>query len=241
MADWDSFAAGYDDIFLESRIYLETIELMVGLLEDGTCGDILDLGCGTGNVTARLHERFGGARIVAVDPSEGMLEVAARRFGGAVGVRLARGDALAIPGGDGEFEYALSNIALHHVRPEQRAACAAELARVLETGGELIYADFFSDVGGGPGDPEWCRDIIESHAAYALDCLDGGAYEMMLLMFKSLPATLRQDGEYLTTVQAWMEELQGAGFGDFDVVRVPPEKAGTRILRARYLGSGLES
>ncbi len=235
MADWDSFAEGYDNIFLESPIYLRTIELMVELVEDGDGSNILDLGCGTGNVASSLHKRFGGAHIVAVDPSEGMLEVAALRFEGIEGVRVARGDALAIPGNDDEFDYALSNIALHHVQPEQRGECAAELARILKTGGELIYADFFCDVDGGPGDPEWCRDIIESHAAYALDCLENGAYEMMLLMFKSLPATLRQDGEYLTTEGVWIEELRRVGFGEFDVIDVPPEGTGTRILRARLI------
>jgi ubiquinone/menaquinone biosynthesis C-methylase UbiE len=235
MADWDSFAEGYDNIFPESPIYLRTIELMVELVEDGDGSNILDLGCGTGNVASSLHKRFGGAHIVAVDPSEGMLEVAALRFEGIEGVCVARGDALAIPGNDDEFDYALSNIALHHVQPEQRGECAAELARILKTGGELIYADFFCDVDGGPGDPEWCRDIIESHAAYALDCLENGAYEMMLLMFKSLPATLRQDGEYLTTEGVWIEELRRAGFGEFDVIDVPPEGTGTRILRARLI------
>lgn len=235
MADWDNFAEGYDNIFLESPIYLRTIELMVELVEDGDGSNILDLGCGTGNVASSLHKGFGGAHIVAVDPSEGMLEVAALRFEGIEGVRVARGDALAIPGNDDEFDYALSNIALHHVQPEQRGECAAELARILKTGGELIYADFFCDVDGGPGDPEWCRDIIESHAAYALDCLENGAYEMMLLMFKSLPATLRQDGEYLTTEGVWIEELRRVGFGEFDVIDVPPEGTGTRILRARLI------
>lgn len=233
MADWDSFATGYDDIFLDNPIYTSTIRMMVELVEKDDGGSFLDLGCGTGNVTAALLERFDGARVLAVDPSEGMREVFTRRFHSMGSVTVAEGGALSIPAADGEFDCILSNIALHHVPPEQRGDCAAELARVLKTGGELIYADFFCDVDGGPEDPEWCRNIIESHVAYALDCLENGAYEMMLLMFKSLPLTLRRDGEYLTCEQVWIEALDSAGFGDFEVIDVPPEGTGTRILRAR--------
>jgi ubiquinone/menaquinone biosynthesis C-methylase UbiE len=233
MADWDAFAAGYDDIFLESPIYLRTIDLMAGLVEDGEGKRILDLGCGTGNVTARLLERFGSARVLAVDPSEGMREVAARRFVGAKGVTVTEGDALSIPAADGEFDCVLSNIALHHVPPEQRSGCAAELARVLKPRGLLIYADFFCDVDGEPEDPAWCRDIVEKHVVYALDCLDNDAYEMMILMLSSLPMTLRREGEYLTTERVWIEALGPAGFGEFEVTHVPPEGTGTRIIHAR--------
>lgn len=230
MADWDTFAVDYDGIFMESAIYRETIERMVGLVEDGNSKSFLDLGCGTGNVTTAVLERFPEARVLAVDPSEGMRESSARKFEGIEGVTVAEGGALSVPAPDGEFDYCVSNIALHHVPPEQRDRCAAELARVLRPGGALIYADFFCDVDGAPDDPEWCRDIIESHVAYAFDCIEHGAFEMTILMFRSLPATLRQDGEYLTTEDVWIAELERAGFGSFDVIRVPPASADTRIL-----------
>lgn len=229
MADWDTFASEYDRIFLESRIYRKTIDTIVDLVGDGE-SRVLDLGCGTGNVTASLIARRPEARVLAVDPSEGMREVASRRFTDAVSVSVAPGDALSIPADDCDFDYVMSNIALHHIPPENRYDCTKEVARVLKPGGEFIYADFFCDVEGGPGDAAWYKNIIESHTAYAMDCIDCGANEMMILMFKSLPATLQADGEHLTTEQTWIAQLQRAGFHDFKVISIPPEATCTRIL-----------
>lgn len=44
-------------------------------------GDICDLGCGSGILTARLRERWPDRRIVAVDGSAAMLAHAVARFG----------------------------------------------------------------------------------------------------------------------------------------------------------------
>jgi len=41
--------------------------------------DILDMGCGTGFYTSLLSNDYPGARIVAMDPSESMLDIARRR------------------------------------------------------------------------------------------------------------------------------------------------------------------
>jgi trans-aconitate 2-methyltransferase len=41
---------------------------------------IVDLGCGTGNVTARLAERWSGATVIGVDSSQEMLKVAREKY-----------------------------------------------------------------------------------------------------------------------------------------------------------------
>ena len=233
MVDWDNFAGDYDSVFLEDPMYVNTIEEMVAQVEEGRDKKILDVGCGTGNVTERLHDKFPSASVLAVDPSEGMREVYAERFKHEEGVSVADGSSLAVPAVDNHFDCVLSNLALHHVIPEQRGDCAAELARVLKPGGTLIYADLFCDVDGGPEDPERCRDLIEKQVSHALYCLDHGAFEMMVLLLRALPPTLRNDGEYLTTTEVWSEALNGAGFGDIEVVHVPPEEIGIRIINAR--------
>jgi SAM-dependent methyltransferase len=161
-----------------------------------------------------------------------MREVYAGRFRQHPMVSVVEGSALAIPSGDGEFDLALSNLVLHHVPPGDRDRCAAELARVLKPGGTLIYGDMFCDVDGPPEDPARCRDIIDKMVAAALYCLDQGAYEMMMIMLKTLPMDLREEGEHLTTESVWLGSLERAGFGGFEIVRVPPEEAGVRIIRA---------
>lgn len=231
MVDWDGFANKYDRVFLENPQYRDTIGRMIDLAPESASGFFIDVGCGTGNLTEKVLERFGGAHVLGVDPSEGMRKIYEGRFEGRAGVNFAIGNALRLPADYDLFDVALSNLALHHVPPEDRDRCARELARVLKPGGTLVYGDMFCDVEGPPDDPARCRDIIEKMTAAALYFLEEGAYEMMMITLGSLPADLRGDGEYPTTVEVWLGALERAGFGDLEVVRVPPEEIGIRILR----------
>jgi hypothetical protein len=43
---------------------------------------------------------------------------------------------------------------------------------------------------------------------------------------------LTEDGEYLTTVQEWLDDLRGASFEDFKVIDLPPVEL-TKIISAR--------
>ena len=232
MVDWDSFSEKYDEIFLENPLYIDTIRKMVEQVEDADGKRVLDLGCGSGNTTARLLERFPAAGVVAVDPSEGMQRACSRRFADNQNVLVAGGSALGIPVPDEDLDYVLTHLALHHVPREQRGQCALELARVLKRGGRLVYADIFCDVDGPPDDPERCRDVIDKIVGAALYCLEHGAYEMMLVQLGTLPADIRENGEYLATPEVWMDALREAGFVGFEVVQVPPERLGVKILSA---------
>ncbi len=222
MAHWDDLAPRFDDIFLADPTYVETLEGMVGLIEKGDDACIMDLGCGTGNLIALLLDRFPHAEIAGVDPSPSMRERCEQRFGGFSNVEIAGGDGLVIPHPDASFDYVLSSLALHHIPPEHKAANAAEIARVLVPGGNFIHADVFSGVPGPPEDPERARDIIQRVVAKALYSLEHGAYRMMIGELSALPRILRQEGEYLVTVEEWMDILRGAGFTGFQVSGIPP-------------------
>lgn len=59
----------------------EKVRHILGRLDIGSDMEILDLGTGTGVLVPYLHEMVGaGGRIVGVDSSSGMLEVAHRKF-----------------------------------------------------------------------------------------------------------------------------------------------------------------
>ena len=232
MADWDQFSGMYDEIFLESPQYVDTIERMVAYIEDGDGKSILDLGCGTGNIISRVLERFPEASVAGIDPSEGMRETTANRFSDNPSVTVSDGNALDIPLASDRFDYVLSNLVLHHLLPEERERCAREIARVLKPEGRLIYADMFSGVDGPPDDPERCRDIIEKFTSAALYCLDHGAHEMMMIILQTLPADLKNDGEYLTTTGVWGDVLCASGFEDISVSEVPPKGLGIYIISA---------
>jgi ubiquinone/menaquinone biosynthesis C-methylase UbiE len=220
--DWDRMVEWYDDIFLQDPIYVETLEKTVAEVGDGAESRVLDLGCGTGNLISLLLKRCPDLAVVGIDPSEGMREKCENRFHDNPRVSISKGDALHIPFPDESFDIITSSYALHHIPPYHNAACAAELARVLTPGGSFINADTFSGVPGSPGDPAWCRDIVEKHFAMALYDLDHGAHEMMLAYLWLLPRVLTQDGEYLITIDEWKVNLKAAGFTSFEVIDIPP-------------------
>lgn len=95
---------------------------------------VLDVGAGAGFVTEALLAR--GARVDAVDQSEGMVAELARRFPDAC-VRVA--DAHKLPFADASFDAVFANMVLHHV--EDPRAAVAEWARVLRPGGRLAVTD----------------------------------------------------------------------------------------------------
>jgi SAM-dependent methyltransferase len=91
--------------------------------------NVLDLGAGTGKLTRQLVAR--GLQVVAVDPSEGMLQ----QLRAAVpGVPTMIGTAEEIPLEDGAVDAVLVAQAWHWVDPER---APREVARVLRPGGQL--------------------------------------------------------------------------------------------------------
>ena len=165
---WDEFSLKYDPIFLAEPLYRETLDFITEQLEGADGRDILDLGCGTGNLIAVLVREYPGAQVVGIDPSEGMRKACENKFTGASRVEISGGDALSIPPRTAPFDYIVSNYTLHHVPPERRGECAAEMARVLRPGGRLVYSDPFCEVDALPEDPARIRDLLDKQIAQVL-------------------------------------------------------------------------
>jgi SAM-dependent methyltransferase len=105
------------------------IARVLGALEVGADGTVLDLAAGTGKLTRTLAALVG--RVVAVEPSEGMLGVLRERLPG-VDARI--GDAGAIPLEDASVDAVFVAQAFHWFGTP---AVCAEIARVLRPGGGL--------------------------------------------------------------------------------------------------------
>jgi ubiquinone/menaquinone biosynthesis C-methylase UbiE len=140
----DAFLPGYD---LLTRVlgmhkgydaFVAQAELADGLR-------VLEIGCGTGNVTVRAKRAAPGADVVATDPDPLALARAQRKTRGLTGVRFERAYAQELPFADGEFDRVLSSMMLHHLDDDVKAAAAVEMYRVLRPGGILHIVDI-----GGP-------------------------------------------------------------------------------------------
>lgn len=104
----------------------------------GLGGDlkILDVGCGTGEITSRLSGLFGKAELVGVDLIPEHLDLARRRCAGLGGrVRFETADAFDLPFDADTFDLVVCRHVLQAVpRPE---LAMAEMVRVARPGGRL--------------------------------------------------------------------------------------------------------
>jgi SAM-dependent methyltransferase len=91
---------------------------------------ILDFGCGIGNVTIKLAERF--QNLAGYEPSPASAEKAQARVPGAA----IHHDINALP--DSTFDVAILACVLHHVQPPERPALLEQLRGKLRPGGRLF-------------------------------------------------------------------------------------------------------
>lgn len=102
----------------------------------------LDVGCGTGALSAAILDRCSPAKVVGVEPSEGFRDLAAQNLAGKA--RLLAGNAAALPLDDGTCDVVVSGLVLNFV-PALPAALS-EMRRVTADGGTIAayvwdYAD----------------------------------------------------------------------------------------------------
>jgi ubiquinone/menaquinone biosynthesis C-methylase UbiE len=111
-------------------------------LGDAGQGNLLDVACGPGVVTAALAPR--ARSVVAFDATQEMLEKAKARCAraGLVNVSFRQGDAEALPFGDAQFDGVVTRLAVHHFANPQRAF--AEMFRALRPGGTAVIVDVVS-------------------------------------------------------------------------------------------------
>jgi SAM-dependent methyltransferase len=93
----------------------------------------LDVGCGTGALSAAILDQYAPVSVIGVEPSEGFLEQAKAQLGNRV--LLRRSSAAEIPLDDRAVEVTVSGLVLNFV-PNGRAA-VSEMARVTAPGGTI--------------------------------------------------------------------------------------------------------
>jgi len=114
----------------------EDTAFYLALAEEIGAASVLDVGCGTGQITCALAER--GYAVTGVDPAGPMLDVARARPGGDL-VRWIEGDASAYEGAPVDLAIMTAHVAqvIHH-DPTWHATLDG-IARAIRPGGHLAF------------------------------------------------------------------------------------------------------
>jgi SAM-dependent methyltransferase len=142
---FDEIATVYDESLPEHVVEHYLRKRLAFITHLVPSGQVLDVGCGTGALAARLVER--GYEVVGIDSSEGMLAVLRAR---APGVRAVAGSGTELPFEDQSFDLVVTVAALHHVaEPDAVRRTLAEMVRVCRPAGRVVVWDH------NPRNPYW--------------------------------------------------------------------------------------
>jgi tRNA (cmo5U34)-methyltransferase len=102
---------------------------------------VIDLGCGTGTVTACILNTFPNAQVTCIDLAENMVAMARTKLARYPLVRYVVGDFNAFDF-DGEYDVVVSSLALHHlVTNEDKRRVYGRIYKSLASGGVFYNAD----------------------------------------------------------------------------------------------------
>lgn len=142
---YDRWAGSYDDDPNRTRDLDARVLRASGLAVDGR--DVLEIGCGTAKNTRWLAAR--ARRVVGMDFSRGMLEVARARIA-SDNVELIEHDVQRPwPMEDAQFDFVIADLILEHIR--NLTPVFSEARRVLRPGGALFLPELhpFRQLRGG--------------------------------------------------------------------------------------------
>ena len=145
-AHFDQIAEQYDDS-LPPHVVEHYLEKRTRLLRANAPpgGAVLDVGCGTGTLAARVEEE--GLDVTGIDPSQGMIEMLRKQ---ASGVEAVVGSGSELPFDTDSFDLVYCVAVLHHIADrEDVKRTLAEMVRVAKPGGRVIVWDH------NPRNPYW--------------------------------------------------------------------------------------
>jgi tRNA (cmo5U34)-methyltransferase len=203
-AVFDQTAATYDAARARlippyERFYSTAVEL---LPFDGEAEiRVLDLGAGTGLLSAFVRERFPNARLRLVDMTESMLERARQRLG------QERVDYVLSDYGTepirGEWDAIVSALSIHHLTDEAKRGLFPRIHAALVPGGAFVNAEQVA----GPT-PELTRRY---HQQWLAQIRERGATEQEIA-----EAEYRMQTDLCSSVEDQLRWMRDGGFADAD-------------------------
>ena len=143
---FDVWSHTYDRAALQESTYRPVHDALLNRIHHLSPETVVDLGCGTGQLTRRLLTTFPDAAVIGVDLSPGMLE-RATESGECDDAAFARADAQRLPLAAGTVDIVVCSESFHWY-PDQPAALEG-LHALLHPGGRLLIASIATLTGTG--------------------------------------------------------------------------------------------
>lgn len=123
--------------------YSEMIDMLFFYLPDKFQPKrILELGCGTGNLTVKIIEHFKDAKITAVDISADIINICKERAN-CDNVDFLKSDFIDLNFKDNSFDFVISSIAIHHLQNNEKQNLFNKIAKWLTPSGIFTFSDQF--------------------------------------------------------------------------------------------------
>jgi ubiquinone/menaquinone biosynthesis C-methylase UbiE len=109
---------------------------------------VLDVGCGTGEVTLAAKTRAKHGTVYGIDPAPEMIAVARKKAARKkLDIDFRVGVIEALPFPDSSIDVVTSSLMMHHLPDGLKVRGLAEVFRVLKPGGRFLIADFARPTG----------------------------------------------------------------------------------------------
>lgn len=141
----DPVRTGYDAV----------LDWTVAMAQTRPSDVVVDLGSGTGNTAARIGP---AARILCVDISQRMAEIARRKLAGRSEVHFIQADLLEfVSAQPPPYDALVSTYAVHHLTDEEKGGLLRAIAASLRPGGRAVFGDLMVE------DEAECARLIDHY------------------------------------------------------------------------------
>jgi ubiquinone/menaquinone biosynthesis C-methylase UbiE len=138
---FDDTAGMYDDWFLRDVHYMRLLASIVERVRAYRPRHIVELGCGTGNLSLLLGKHLPEAEITAVDISSDLLEQAVAKCSSQPNVSLVEADMMSMVASMPSDASIVANYSLHHLTDEHKHELCEQLSRSLAHGSAVVIGD----------------------------------------------------------------------------------------------------